>query len=202
MSKLRLRIGKREVPPLAALAAAVLASVVFAAVFIYYPLGVTIKPVAPPVYFAPGTNANGTDLAGNTINVTLGANYTSAIVELHPTYQFAYYKDVLKVINNDPGNTSYYVYLKVTNANITNIPGADLYIIVSNGTNTAAFSIANPSTYNISATLGPLPAGGNWTISFMTLYPEGNKLETLVLQAYLVYTPVSSELPPDLPATP
>ena len=200
MSKRRLRIGKREVPPLVALGAAILASAVFASVFVYYPVNISIRPVAPPVKFAAATNSNGTDLGGNIINVTLGKNQTSAMIEIHPTYQWTYYKDILKITNEDPGSTPYYVYLKVDGINLTVVPGAALWIVVSDGVSTYTAQITGPGLYNISDTLGTLSAGEEWFVSLVTLYPEGEPLVHLGVNATLVYSP-SSESPPELPVS-
>ncbi|MGC9122145.1 MAG: hypothetical protein ACP5HP_04320, partial [Thermogladius sp.] len=55
---------------LALVAVAVFTSIVFASVFVYYPVSVAVSPVSPPVYFAQGSNAGKDDLGqGNTIGV-------------------------------------------------------------------------------------------------------------------------------------
>ncbi|MGC9011912.1 hypothetical protein, partial [Thermogladius sp.] len=87
---------------LALVAVAVFTSIVFASVFVYYPVSVTVSPVSPPVYFEYGTNANQPDLGGaNTIDVTLGANKTSLTITIHPTYWVSYYKNVSLIVNGD-----------------------------------------------------------------------------------------------------
>jgi len=54
----------------------------------------------------------GTD--SNTISVSVDSAKASATITVHPTYQTTYYKDVLKIKNQD--NLAYYVWLNVTSS--------------------------------------------------------------------------------------
>ncbi|RLE91935.1 MAG: hypothetical protein DRN04_11615 [Thermoprotei archaeon] len=105
-----------------------------AAVFTYYPVAVTVTGVQP-VVFAAGSNAGKPDLGdGNTIVVTLGANGTSASITVHPTYQTTYYKDVLRLQNQD-SEKSYYVAIRVNDpAELEGASTATLRIYDSTGT--------------------------------------------------------------------
>lgn len=89
-------------------------TVALASVFVYNPLTVNINPVSPPVIFDLGSNANQADLAGNTIEVTLGADQASATVTIHPTFQTTYYKNITLIKNTD--TTTYYVWIRVESA--------------------------------------------------------------------------------------
>jgi len=104
---------RRITTPLIALLIAVVISIAFASVFVYYPMEVKLRPVSPPVYFAAGTNSNQDDLGnGNTISVSIGSNGGSLIVTVHPTYQTAVYKSVAKIVNSDSKAYNVYVYVK------------------------------------------------------------------------------------------
>ncbi len=197
MKSRRVRIGKRELTPLTALALAVAASVVFASVFVYYSLGIVLQPVAPPVVFVPGDNAGQQDLQGNTIEVNIGPNQTTALITLHPTYMFNYYKEILNISNVDAANTSYNVYLQVVNTNVT-AANMTVTLLIND---TYAIDISNPGTYDLSAQAGALAPGRTWSLSLLILIPEGTvgiTNNTYAIEAYLVYTP-SNEAPPTLP---
>jgi len=107
--------------------ATILVSIVFASVFVYYPASVQVSPTAPPVIFIEGSNSNQRDLYGTTITTDIDATGTSASITLHPTYQRTYYRDVLRIKNQD--SEVYYVRIRVTST-ITggNIVSAKLYI--------------------------------------------------------------------------
>jgi len=91
------------------------------------PASVQVSPRAPPVIFEEGSNSNQRDLYGETITTDIDATGTSASITLHPTYQRTYYKDVLRIKNQD--SQVYYVKIKV-NETITgeNLASAKLYI--------------------------------------------------------------------------
>lgn len=113
---------KEYIPLLLALT--VLVSTVMAAVFVYYPIEATVSPVQPPIVFALGSNAGGSDLRGGTIGVAVGNSGTSLSITVHPTYQVSYYRNLAVIKNTD--NKAYYVNLTVytpisswANGNIT-----------------------------------------------------------------------------------
>jgi len=124
---------------------AIAVSVVNAAVFVYYPVGISANWAPPSVYFSGGTNANQTDLgAGNTISVILsdgyttasGKCYTSASLTVHPSsYGTTYYKDVLRI--NNGGNQAYYIGFIVNTAfTNTTISTARLILKTTDGSTT------------------------------------------------------------------
>jgi len=93
---------KRTLATLAALA--ITLAVVNASVFVYYPITVNLSPVAPPVIFDKGSNTGGDDLGNNKIQVVIQSNdptNTSATITVHPTYRTTYYKDILRIKNQD-----------------------------------------------------------------------------------------------------
>lgn len=103
------------------------AGIVLASVFVYNPMSGQLLTTTPAIIFQPGTNAGQADLGGNTITVLQSPSQTSATVELHPTYQKTYYKDVIQ-INNTEANT-YYIILRVIDPlSDTRITQAKAYI--------------------------------------------------------------------------
>ena len=161
-----------------------------AAVFIYYPMNVSIQQQAPPVQFSPGTNANQPDLEGQTIGVSIGTNKTSVTLSLHPTYQRAYYKDILAI--QDSGSQSYQVYIKVdTPVSLPSGGYAKLYVI--NGT-TAEYTVDLTSTGTV--TIGQINPGDSWSVDVEIYIPEGNSLISTTSSVSLIYTPESGETPP------
>ena len=119
---------RRITTPLIALLIAVVISIAFASVFVYYPMAVTLQPVYPPVYFATGDNSNQNDLGGsvsdttytsNTISVLIGSNEASLNITVHPTYQTAVYKSVAKIFNRDSKAYNVWINIRLTNISIT-----------------------------------------------------------------------------------
>ena len=117
-----------------------------AAVFAYYPVAVTVTGVQPVVFVA-GDNAGEPDLGdGNLIVVTLGANGASASITVHPTYQITYYKDVLRLQNQDT-TKSYYVAIRVNDpADLGGASTATLRIYDSTGILVATVDLATTGT--------------------------------------------------------
>ncbi len=107
--------------------ATILASIVFASVFVYYPASIQVSPTAPPVIFSEGDNSNQRDLYGQTITTTIDETGTRVLINLHPTYQRTYYLDVLRIKNQD--SQVYYVKINVLST-ITggNLVSAKLYL--------------------------------------------------------------------------
>lgn len=163
---------------------------VVAAVFVYYPMHVNIQQQAPPVQFAPGTNAGKDDLEGQTIGVDIGTNKTSVTLSLHPTYQRAYYQDILHISNT--GTQKYYVSIRVdTPVSLPSGGYAKMYII--NGT-TATYTVDLTSTGT--TTIGGMPSGSDWQVDVEIYIPEGNTLTSTTASISLIYTPESGETPP------
>jgi len=118
---------KRTLATLAALA--ITLAVVNASVFVYYDLDVSIIGTTAEVRFATGDNANHPDLAGQTITITLEGTYkTKATIEIHPTNEKTYYRNVLVIENYGVGHI-YHGWIKVnTPVSSQGITSAKLYI--------------------------------------------------------------------------
>jgi hypothetical protein len=210
---------RRITTPLIALLIAVVISIAFASVFVYYPMAVTLQPVQPPVYFAAGTNSNQSDLGGsgtpytsNNISVSIGSNATSLTITVHPTYQVTYYKNVSIVYNND--GKSYKVCFRVVNTNLSSLPPGSkvyLYIYSQNGTRSLSnYPTPTPSGYlaqidltSTGTTCVPTTLDSNklYEIDLYIYIPEGNNVgmtsgTTYTANLLLIYTPQTSETPP------
>jgi hypothetical protein len=187
----------------------VFASIVFASVFVYYPASITVSPVSPPVVFATGSNANQSDLLGNTIAVSIGSNATSLNVTIHPTYQVTYYKNIAKIANND--QQTYYVYLRVQSP-ATELPSGSqliLYIYNANaGRSLSGYPQPTPTSGSYEASLDlttsgstsqiTLNSGSSVELDVYVYIPEGATLPSspVTAQLLLVYTLSSGESPP------
>lgn len=179
--------------------ATILVSVVFASVFVYYPVTVNVSPTAPPVVFLQGSNSGGKDLYGTTIEVTLDPTGTSASLTLHPTYQKTYYMDVLRIKNQDSAN-AYYVRIKVAETILNgNLASAKLYLYEGSalvGTIDLLTTQTQPTNWIA------LNAGGELRIDFEFHYvTQGGDFNTpppgsgsIVLE--LIYSTQSIENPP------
>jgi len=120
---------RRIITPLIALLIAVVISIAFAGVFVYYPMEVILQPVSPPVYFDEGNNSNQNDLrSGNKISVSIGDNKTSLNIVVHPTYRVTYYKNVSIVYNND--GRSYRVCFRVESPLSNLPPDSEAYLYI------------------------------------------------------------------------
>jgi len=174
---------------LALVALAAAASVAFASVFVYYPVSVSVSPVAPPIIFENGSNANQPDLAGNTISVAIGANQTSVAITVHPTYQITYYKNITIINNTDTAN-AYYVTIRVNTALPATYAGSELIIQTATG----------PVAVNLTATgdtvIGQIPAGGSWEVDLKFVIPEGAPLPAAATASIQLIYSNSAETPP------
>jgi len=208
---------KRKITtPLIALLIAVVISIAFASVFVYYPMEVKLQPVSQPVYFYYGSNSNQNDLGnGNTISVSKGSEGGSLIVKVHPTYQTAVYKSVAKIVNDDSRAYNVYVYVRTSITPITGTGSAftgqsassDIKIcFVSSTRSTSDFPTpdytVNVRCVSLQSTdltyIGSLGAGGRWDIDLYVYIPEGASgitSTTYTAQIHLIYTP-SGETPP------
>jgi len=180
---------------------AIAVSVVNAAVFVYYPVGISANWAPPSVYFSGGTNANQTDLgAGNTISVILsggytiasGKGYTSASLTVHPSsYGTTYYKDVLRI--NNGGTQAYYIGFIVNTAfSNTAISAAELIIKTTSGSTVGTVDLKSTGTTWIPWSLSSssqLVVDLEFTISSSSSGSDSASIS-------LVYSPQSGELPP------
>ncbi len=172
-----------------------LLALVGTAVFVYLPVNVTINSVSPPVIFQLGSNAGGTDLAGNIIQVTLGPNASSATLVLHPTYQKTYYHDVLQVSNpSPPAGDNYYIGIKVVSP-LTGAGFSSAVARVYDSANNLLFTadLTTAGTYGW-ATL--LPDGQTFRIDIEIVITEGVPLPSGSVTFELVYSPQSVTPPP------
>ncbi len=180
---------KRIIMMMAALAVSI--AVANAAVFVYYPVGVTAIPQKPDVVFAPGTNAGNTDLGGNTITVNIGVNATNATIVVHPTLEYTYYYDILVVKNN--GTQAYYVNFYVSDANYTAAGFTNAYLVVDG----VKYPIVAGQL--VLANNLQLAAGANITIGILFYAPDDAKFNgNAAISLNLVYSPVN-ETAPNLP---
>lgn len=175
-------------------------SMAVASVFAYYPLNITITPQAPSAIFQLGSNANQPDLGGRTISVSIGANGTSASVTINPTYQESYYKDILRVFNNDTRTMN--VFLVFTSLSNTLPSGSIVKLFVYDGAvKVAELDISSPSL-NTPISIGSIAASRTWQIDIYVYIPEGTVItgRSYTASAKLVYTP-STETPPATPSS-
>jgi len=215
---------RRITTPLIALLIAVVISIAFASVFVYYPMAVTLQPVSPPVYFDAGTNSNQDDLwSGNKISASKGSNGASLSITVHPTYQTAVYKSVARIRNDD--SKAYNVSINVRSS-ITPITGTGSAFSTQNSQTqsniTICFVGSSRSTsgfptpdYSVDVkcvslqstgltNIGLLNGGDSWEIDLYVYIPEGASGVTpntyYTAEIHLIYTPYngqpSSESPP------
>lgn len=193
---------------------AIVAGFIFASVFVYYPVAVTLQPINPPVYFEPGINAGQPDLL-ETIDVSVGTKGASLRVAIHPTYQTNVYKSVAIVRNVDTKAYNIYVRVAMPITPIAGpsggsaIPGQPMVSDVK-----LCFVASTRSTsgwptpgYNVdvgcvslqstgTTLIGSLNGGGSWEVDLYVYIPEGAILPSSVTaEVLLIYTP-SAETPP------
>jgi len=157
------------------LAASLVATAVFASVFVYYLVTIQVSPTAPPVIFSEGSNANQRDLGSNTITVSISDANTSLSVKVHPTYQVTYYKNITVITNTD--SNAYYIKLRVnTPASDSNLESAYLIVKDSNG-----YTVKDSSGSTVQIDLKSnsetgwinLDAGGKYTLDLNITYSAG-----------------------------
>ncbi|MEM1541909.1 MAG: hypothetical protein QW101_02920 [Ignisphaera sp.] len=171
-------------------------SIVTASLFAYYPLDITVVPQQPEVRFVTGSNAGKPDIGGNTIIVNIGTSGASASIEIHPTYQETYYKDILGIVNND--NDAMHIYvIFYTYDNSLPVGNRVKMFVYSGATIVKELDITTP-TLNTAQYIGQLPIGGSWQIDLYVYIPEGTSItgRSYSASARLVYTPSSGEAPP------
>ncbi len=201
-------LSKRIIAVITVIVSTLILSQVFASVFVYYPITVSVSPVSPPVVFLAGSNANKPDLGGsNTITVNIGPNQTSLEITIHPTYQVTYYKNISLVKNVD--TKTYYALLKVVSP-ATSIPaGSKLLIYVySSGASRSLSGFPTPTpaagSYLTSVDLTTtgmsgwitLSSGSSVELDLYVYIPEGSLLpSSFTVNILLIYSPVQ-ETPP------
>jgi hypothetical protein len=194
------------VTPLIALLMAVVTSIAFASVFVYYPITVQVSAVDTPVKIGYGSNSNQPDLGpGNTIQVSVGRNNASLSITIHPTYQVSYYKNISIITNTD--TKAHNIYIRVVTP-IDVPPGgyAKLYIYNKGAARSMTGSSPTPSsgsyvgvvdlTTSGTIRIGSLNSGGVYEIDLYFYIPEGvPSLPSGTAELNFIYTP-SSETPP------
>ncbi|MEL9999736.1 MAG: hypothetical protein QXY82_00230 [Desulfurococcaceae archaeon] len=171
-----------------------------ASVFAYYPLTLQVVPTAPGVVFEKGSNAGKPDIGtGNTITVTIGANNASASVEIHPTYQENYYKDVLRIKNTDDDAMNVYIVFTSVSNNLPTGSTVKLFVYEED-TRVTVLDVTNPAL-NQPNYINSIASGRVWQIDIYVYIPEGTVITeaSYSASAKLVYTPSSSETPPASP---
>ena len=209
---------RRITTPLIALLIAVVISIAFASVFVYYPMAVTLQPVQPPVYFDAGSNSNKSDLwygQNTAISVLIGSNATSLNITVHPTYQTTVYKNVSRIVNRDSKAYNVSIYVRTSIESITGTGSTFstqksqsniMICFVNSSRSTSDFptpgytvdvkcvSLQSTGLTNI----GLLDGGKSWEIDLYVYIPEGANIDGLTTYTaliHLIYTP-SSESPP------
>jgi len=171
-----------------------------AAVFVFYPVDITIVPTAPEIGFYTGTNANNLDLAGNTIEVvipgvtTTDGNATQAYITVHPTLQYTYYYDILRI--NNTGAITYYVniYIEATNVSTSFV---EAYLIINDTANNVVIKAPINETGFVLDTNLAVPAGASFPVSLLFYTPDSTQFTgTLVVNMSLVYSPSDEQFQP------
>jgi hypothetical protein len=190
--------------PLIALLMAVVTSIAFASVFVYYPVLVQVSAVDTPVKIGYGSNSNKPDLGpGNTIQVYVGERNASLSITIHPTYQASYYKNISIIRNTD--TKAYNIYIRVVTPIAVPSGGfARLYIYNKGATRSmSGFPTPLPTGYvsyiDLTTTgttyIGSLSGGSVYEIDLYVYTPEGASLPSGTAELHLIYTP-SGETPP------
>ncbi|MEM4718356.1 MAG: hypothetical protein QXE81_06360 [Desulfurococcaceae archaeon] len=179
-----------------------LGAIATASLFVYYPLTIQITPQQPGVIFEAGSNAGGGDIGENTIGVALGDNKTSAEIIIHPTYQENYYKDILRITNNDDEEMKVYIMFTYRDINLPGESVVKLFIYKEDNTLVNELDITNPSLNSITL-IGDISSGETWQVDIYVYIPEGKSIEgaSYTAQAKLIYTPSSTETPPVTPSS-
>lgn len=189
---------KRALLAYAVLATAMfLAGAAFAGVFVYQPASISVTYSEPPVVFELGSNANRPDVgAGRFINVTLGLNKTSVSIQINPTYQRTYYKNITLIVNRD---TKPYAVFAVVRSRSDNAPAnATIFMYIYSGDSLISTIDLRGVPLNASISIGTLGASAHWRIDFLSVAPEGFPLAGRFINVTMeiVYTATLDETPP------
>jgi hypothetical protein len=195
------KIGKKAKWLLVVFAIVASISVVNAALFVYYDASILAYGQMPPVVFAPGKNANGNDLWGTTIGVTIDSTNTTLTITVHPTYQTNFYRNITLIVNQDTANSYYLAFNIITPFTNPKIRQAMLFIRSLDGSTTYAtidllttgvqgwpITLAGNQKLRIDLLIKILPGAGD------TFNNAPFASDTCVLQ--LVYSPQNAETPP------
>jgi len=174
-------------------------SVVNAALFVYYDVKITAQGQKPPVVFAPGSNANGKDLWGYPIQVSIDSTNTSLTITVHPTYRTHLYRNITLIVNQDSAN-AYYLAFNVTTAfTNTKITVAKLFIKTLAGTPIATIDLKATGVQGWYITL---PANGKLRIDlFLVITPgpgddyNNPPFSSDSAELQLIYSPQNAEQP-------
>lgn len=174
-------------------------SVVNAALFVYYDVSITAQGQKPPVVFAPGNNANGKDLWGYPIQVSIDSTNTSLTITVHPTYRTHLYRNITLIVNQDSAN-AYYLAFNVTTAfTNTKITQAKLFIKTLAGTPIATIDLKATGVQGWYITL---PANGKLRIDlFLVITPgpgddyNNPPFSSDNAELQLIYSPQNAESP-------
>jgi len=185
-------------------ALAVALAIANASVFVYYTGTINISTVPPPIIFAEGSNARQPDLAGNTIEVTISNANTTLSITVHPTYQTNYYKDLVRIVNQD--TRAYNVYINVTDPlSVGGSVGGNLTsatLIVKDATTGTTITTIDLTTTG-TIPIGQLSRGSQWRVDLQLVlnnvgtgtYNQAPKITDASATIQLIYSP-STETPP------
>ncbi|MBO3841996.1 MAG: hypothetical protein FGF48_06220 [Candidatus Brockarchaeota archaeon] len=180
----RTRSNTRGILMLAILIA-VAVSAVNAAVFVYYPMGITASWSKRPIYFdTEETNAGGPDLSG-TIQVSLSDEGTVASVTVHPSRRgTTLYHNIMKIKNEDA--QTYYLWIKVNTAFDDQSISEAVLIVDSTEINLRETGVTS---------IGSISEGGELSVSLrLKISSTGPGTDSASIE--LVYSPQSTEPPP------
>jgi len=175
-------------------------SVVNAALFVYYEVRIYAQGQIPPVIFAPGKSANGTDLWGYPILVSFDSTNTSLTITVHPTYRTHFYKNITLIVNRD--SNIYYLAFNVTKA-FTESKIAEAKLIIRD-VNKNKIAEINLKATGLQEWSIELSGGGKLTIDlYLKINPgSGNNFNNPPFSSdnaelQLIYSPQNAEHPED-----
>ncbi len=192
-----MRPGRPALALATALIIALVLSYAYGAVFVYYPISLTVSPTQNPVKLEAGSNAGQPDISG-TIVVTHGPNKASLTITIHPTYQHNYYYDPAQAKND--GTQTYYVTIRVTQA-LTLPAGSSAKLVIVDHATGNTLGTVNLLATGDTAISTPLGSNAQWRIDIYVFIPEGVPLPpstTATIQ--FIYTPeTNAPTPPTVP---
>lgn len=167
-----------------------------AGVFTYRHVNTVIYVSEPVVFFELGSNANKPDIGpGRTIVVVLGVNKTRVGIQIHPTYQRNYYRNITIVVNRDTKPLA--VYFTTRSREDTLPLNSSVAMIIYRGDLLVSTIDLRQTPINTPIYIGYIPPNETWRIDFFVEIPEGVSItgRRLNITLDLVYTP-STEIPP------
>jgi len=175
-------------------------TIVNAAVFVFYDMSISAYGQVAPIIFELGNNANGADLRGTTISVELDSTQTSATITIHPTWRTNFYKDILRITNQDDSNTYYIKFNVITAFSNSKITAAYLYVRSLDGLTTYA-TIDLLSTTLQPDSWVPIDSSTTYRVDLEIVYTPGpdddysERAPEDFATLQLVYSPQNSENP-------